>query len=456
MKKLNEKTGNRYAFLRLNSAYYISAERLLKINFLFPSAEGDVKKTAETTPEKGAKKSASVRKNDDIIDNAGKTEIENAVKEMYSGVNCDIRFIRSYADSGVVGNKVIEYLAENHKIVLPELRNDDLAVDMGENFAKIKISAATSIYKIFMASDIENRLKRYLEKCFCLNCFVEVTERMDDSSDVSSPGLDKGSVFVVGDTFVKPRSFGEMIFGSKMKRSAGINFFPVQIKTVSQPTERGASVSVAGTVSNFQKNSFKNAEYNPEVPVKKKVGKFEVEIKEFTHFYKWTLDDTTDTIECVVYRDNPDSDIEKLKDGDVIVATGSAYRRQRDGLLAFRPDAAWYADVDFSDITPRRNIKGESRNYSLIKPQKYEEYSQSSLFDEELFVTETPAYLAGRTFVVFDFETTGTFESDVPVQLGACKMVNGKIVETFSTLINPGRKIPAETSAIHGIYDKDV
>ncbi|MDR3217294.1 MAG: 3'-5' exonuclease [Clostridiaceae bacterium] len=456
IKKLNEKTGNRYAFLRLNSAYYISAERLLKVNFLFPSDESDLKKIAGTPLAKGAKQPAvSASKPGDVIDEAGKREVEAAIKELYPEIICEIKFTRSYADAEVVKNKVIEYLNDNHKAVLAELVGDDIAVETGSGFTKIKISAFTPVHKIFIAADTEKRLTRYIEKCFCLDCFVELSERSGFKSDTSAPGLDRGTVSVIGDSFVKPNGIGAVIFGSKAKRASGLNFFPLQIKTVSQPTERGATISVSGTVGSFQKNSFRNAEYNPEVPVKKKVGKFEIEVKEFTYVYKWTLDDTTDTIECVLYRDNPDLDIEKLKDGEIIAVTGVAYNRSRDGVLTFRPDAAWYADIDFSAVAPRRKIKSESKNYALIKPERYEDYSQSSLFDE-VFVSETPAYLAGKTFVVFDFETTGVDASDAPVQLGACKMVDGKIVETFQTLINPGRKIPIETSRIHGIYDKDV
>jgi len=68
-------------------------------------------------------------------------------------------------------------------------------------------------------------------------------------------------------------------------------------------------------------------------------------------------------------------------------------------------------------------------------------------------------------FVAFDFETTGLSpQSDRIVEIGAVafRMIKeagswrADVDGEFSTLINPGRPIPAEVSAIHGIDDLSV
>lgn len=73
--------------------------------------------------------------------------------------------------------------------------------------------------------------------------------------------------------------------------------------------------------------------------------------------------------------------------------------------------------------------------------------------------------LGSRVFVAFDFETTGLSpDRDRVVEIGAVKfrMLEeagswGIVTEgEYETLIHPGRSIPSEVSAIHGISDLDV
>ena len=57
-------------------------------------------------------------------------------------------------------------------------------------------------------------------------------------------------------------------------------------------------------------------------------------------------------------------------------------------------------------------------------------------------------------YVVFDLETTGTScATDEVIEISAVKVHAGTIVDEFSSLVNPGRPIPAQASAVNGITD---
>ena len=64
--------------------------------------------------------------------------------------------------------------------------------------------------------------------------------------------------------------------------------------------------------------------------------------------------------------------------------------------------------------------------------------------------------LLDETYVVFDLETTGLYadKGDCIIEIGAVKMKNGKIIDTFDTFVNPNVKLSSEIISITGITDE--
>lgn len=63
----------------------------------------------------------------------------------------------------------------------------------------------------------------------------------------------------------------------------------------------------------------------------------------------------------------------------------------------------------------------------------------------------------GDEFIVLDFETTGlSAEYDRIIEVAAIKFSDKEMVEVFHTLVNPKRRIPSDSTKIHGITDSMV
>ncbi|MGJ3240499.1 MAG: helicase C-terminal domain-containing protein [Anaerolineae bacterium] len=59
--------------------------------------------------------------------------------------------------------------------------------------------------------------------------------------------------------------------------------------------------------------------------------------------------------------------------------------------------------------------------------------------------------------IALDLETTGLdIENDAIIEIGAVRMREGQVIEEYSTLVNPGFVIPAETTHITGIHQDDL
>ena len=102
--------------------------------------------------------------------------------------------------------------------------------------------------------------------------------------------------------------------------------------------------------------------------------------------------------------------------------------------------------VDQTDIPSRpAPARPLTYDFDLLNPQPVPNLHETPLND--------------LCFVAFDTETTGlSVEKDEIIQIGASRIVNGRIVagEHLDLFVNPGRAIPPASTKIHGIFDADV
>ena len=144
----------------------------------------------------------------------------------------------------------------------------------------------------------------------------------------------------------------------------------------------------------------------------------------------------------------------KLTDGSEIVIFGNLEEDSFSSGLSLRPKVInlcvtkkGFYDKIYSLPVPR--------NYKKIFPEPYLDTRQENLFIEAKEISNE--YLLANDFVVFDLETTGVnFQNDKIIEIGAVKVVQGKLTETFGTLVNPECHIPASATKVNNITDEDV
>jgi DNA polymerase III epsilon subunit family exonuclease len=131
----------------------------------------------------------------------------------------------------------------------------------------------------------------------------------------------------------------------------------------------------------------------------------------------------------------------------------------------YNPWSRWHGSgsstgTDSSGSANSSGFRSGNRNHG---GERSRHGSSGRLSKEEVDALFTT--VCSTTFVALDFETTGLSpDTDRIVEIGAVKfrMVEGtdgwRITTEgeYETLIHPGRSIPAEASAIHGISDLDV
>lgn len=107
----------------------------------------------------------------------------------------------------------------------------------------------------------------------------------------------------------------------------------------------------------------------------------------------------------------------------------------------------------------RRSKKTGAPISEILKLGSYYRYhkpprSYPELSYEKTDITTKKARKEYKNFTVFDLETTGLNPgTDSIIEIGAVKIVDGQITDTYSTLVNPGHKIPPDATKINGITD---
>lgn len=369
-----------------------------------------------------------------------KAKVDAALSSVFAGIDVHAEYIRTYADESTVRNKVSEYFNSHNPLVFRALAKESVSVSVDEHTVGVTISLEPALVRMLNTSDSVGELREFLDGNF--NQDISLTLRETENAPVPTGEYEQDSTVVVADSSARlmTAETGEKIYARG--KIAGISSKPAYIGDVKGAVD---NIVLCGRLTGLVKRTYKNKKYTPDDP---KNGPEELPLIRFF------LDDTTGRIECVCFPRTDDAPaFDALSEKDEVICTGKVSVSSYNGALSFALNAVFRAKIDFDSVQAAASKPVPAR-YSVIRPEPFKEpEGKKTLFDDGV-EKPLPAYFKGKTFVVFDFEATGLDIPTIePIEIGAVKLVDGKITETFTTLLDPKCHIPDEVAEKTSISD---
>lgn len=349
-------------------------------------------------------------------------KIKRFIPDFFQKVNLSV--VKIVADGELVAREIISYLSSSHMSVSHSVSFKDVSFRALSEGYEYTLSLDSDIYGYFSDNLVCEDISKHLEEYFCGRFIGKIVDTGKTKFDSS---ILKDKVNSADYETIKCRRYDVKdvvkLWGEDI---SGRPIYIADSELVS------GNVTFAGKI----------------VAINKK------ETKTGKTFYVIDIDDTTGVISGRVFMTKEkEKKMEKLNVGSHIIVHGDL--SLFNGSPSFKIDSLSYCEFPSDFKMQERESKSVPSEYSIVFPEQLVEVTQSFLFSNEKPVEEC---LKGQTFVVLDIETTGVHytEGDKITEVGAVKIVDGKIVDKFQTLVNPGVKISQEITNLTGIDDEMV
>lgn len=349
--------------------------------------------------------------------------VKPAVPEYF---DCCIDIIKLSPDCEMVKRKILEAISLHFKAVYVTLKESDISVEKTDSGFNYNVAVMP-----FMPTGQEfcEKINEYLKSVFCGEFSGSCTVSQGSAEDIGIDEKPDEAEFEIPVRKFKIENF-EYLEGTKNQTSA------VYLADLNFAADE---VVVCGTIEQIDEREYTN---------KKGVQK---------SYLSLVISDTTANIRITYFiRQKSYEKIKSLKVGDSIVCTGA--NESFNGNLRYTANVIDYGTYPKGFVPEKRQSKPVPKYYHIVKPQPFSDIEQTDLFTKNVI----PECLKNNTFVVFDLETTGLNSSPVSgnmdriIEIGAYKIENGSINQSFSTFINPERKLSEEIIKLTGIREEMV
>jgi DNA polymerase III epsilon subunit family exonuclease len=415
---LNEKTCNKFNFLKLKQVFFDTSHNLLSVDFIYPA--------------------------DQNITDDDRKQIFDVIKSYINvDVNLKLEIDKSYVEPDIVAKQIKNYFETNHKMFFNTFNFDNLLVSCDIDKVKVNFKLEKNLQNFFDEFNVDKKLQEFLTKNFCAE-FELSTSLVTDSQLIDEDYLQKRiNKIREKNDFDSILSFSQdKYFVADKKAFVGgeITFNPRFIRTINRIFD---SCVIAGKLNFLTEKTFKKKT--------KKLDESGAPIVEDKPYFSFQIKDDTGSLNGVIFPTKANyHKMHLLKNGDTVAVQGR--------ISKFNENFEIMADkISFCTIPNKDEIEVVDQNliadYRFVRPQKYYMERQSTLFDDRHLSKEAKA----GSFVVYDFETTGIdFNKEEIIEIGALKIVNGEYREVFTTLVKPSKHIPEEATKVNRITDEMV
>ena len=343
-------------------------------------------------------------------------------------VDCKLK--KSYLDEDAIQEFVYRTLLENCKSLL-NFTKADVKASVKEEHVYVECTVIEQFFDFLVNKKFDRLLIDNLNNNFFGEFEIKfLTKSAIKSNDILKEKEREIEKMIENTTFVKQKFIQVEMYDTFAGMQIESNE-AIEIGSIKKPQP----AQLCGKISYFLKKSFMS---------KKKDAEGNAVEREY---FSFTLNDGTGRMNCVCFPTKNDFEaVSSLTEGREIIAVGEV--EDFNGRINFKIKSMAYCKLPEikEEVVEEKGVNAE---YFYVKPEPYINISQ----DNFLAVKKEPnEFLKQNEVVVFDFETTGLeYSKNEIIEIGAVKMVNGEIVETFSCFVKPKQEIPEEITKLTGI-----
>ena len=345
-------------------------------------------------------------------------------------VKYELVFIKCPLDKYAIANYTYTTIINNFPSLSKNFTYDDVSVDITDLKVKVVLSLVPSSYEHAKTLNREDLIEEKLKDSFFADFSVEFNEKEDDID--SSDQIQRNMELMSSIKEIEEKTVYEL---SNVTDIIGKNDYSLAID-YTKVNNALENVVICGEVTTITKKTYtKKFTKNNETKDIERV------------FYNFSIKNDNKVLYCSIFpKQNDEIKGDLIQVGMKVSCFGSF--RDYKGKLNFTANTI--ARCEYKKEEVKSNMKQVNENYHTVIPEKYIDYEQADLFSDD-----GPSFEG--TYVVFDLETTGLeANKEEIIEIGACKIVDGRIDEVFSTFVKPSKHISREITNLTGIDDSMV